>query len=1001
VRDAEAVFIRRSGREEFMMTSRTESNGDATLTAGATATPGACPEPQKPPPTQDADLGGLAIPNRWNEEYSGGSAEAEGKEFEQLARDIMQIQTTVRERVSGHGVPQPIERALHAKATLAVDDAVLRFNDDLPADLQVGFAMPEQTYPTTVRFSNAAGSREPDFAPNLRGIALRIQVDDSTSVDLLATNFPASHARNARQFVEFAKATAGGNISRIFCLARLARAFGIRETVRMLRNVATARKQPIDSVATQTYWSRGALTWGSELAVRYLLRPARGAQRGPVPSTTDPNYLSTEAACRLSRGDIRFELCIQRYVNNEVTPIEDTAVEWKVTNSPVEPIATLTIKQADITSVEAQARAAAIDSLAFNPWNTTEEFRPLGNLNRARKAAYDASAAHRSEVRWLTQIPFRNVVLQKLMRGVFWIVNRRIPWYQLPKDWALLYLDVLRTVLRAHNLIDTDPEAPPRPRPVPQPIPEGFRATRTPDGSYNDLSVPKMGAVGAAFGRNLKPDYQRGLFDEPNPFTVSQQLLTRERFLPACSLNVIAAAWIQFQVHDWVLHDRHPLGVNDIEVPLPHDMPWRNTPDGEPDNTMRIAANKTLSVASDGTERLFANAVSHWWDASEVYGSDAVKMASLREGPKIRLTGDGYLPTDVSGMELTGFNQSWWLGLSALHSLFAREHNVVCDELRAHYAGWSDDRVFNTARLIVSALIAKIHTVEWTPAILATDAIDLGMKANWYGPPSNWLIRLGTWLIDVHASTGIPATTPDHGLVPFSITEDFVTVYRMHPLIPDDYRLADHQTGEQLHTRTFLQINGAKADDELRSIGLDNVMYSFGIAHPGVITLNNYPNSLRKFERDGELIDLAVVDLVRERRRGIPRYNDFRAGLHKPRLQHWNQLSDDPEAVRRIREVYRNIDEVDTMIGLFAEKPPEGFGFSETAFRIFLLMASRRIQSDRFLTVDFRPEIYSPLGIDWVQQNNMASVILRHCPSLAALLPRNQSAFAPWRIVAT
>ena len=69
---------------------------------------------------------------------------------------------------------------------------------------------------------------------------------------------------------------------------------------------------------------------GAELAVRYLLRPAPGAPQGPIPSRTDPTYLSTEAARRLRQGDIRFELCIQRYVDDEVTPIEDTAVEWKV-----------------------------------------------------------------------------------------------------------------------------------------------------------------------------------------------------------------------------------------------------------------------------------------------------------------------------------------------------------------------------------------------------------------------------------------------------------------------------------------------------------------------------------------------------------------------------------------------------------------------------------------------------------------------------------------------
>ena len=88
------------------------------------------------------------------------------------------------------------------------------------------------------------------------------------------------------------------------------------------------------------------------------------------------------------------------------------------------------------------------------------------------------------------------------------------------------------------------------------------------------------------------------------------------------------------------------------------------------------------------------------------------------------------------------------------------------------------------------------------------------------------------------------------------------------------------------------------------------------------------------------------------------------------------------------------------MVGLFAETPPSGFGFSDTAFRIFILMASRRLKSDRFLAVDFRPEIYTPLGIDWVDRNGMTSVILRHCPELASFLPRNASAFAPWRPLA-
>src|SRR5687768_12681128 len=98
----------------------------------------------------------------------------------------MAVQSKVRKRVSRHGVAHGVDRAFHAKSTLAVDDAQLRFGE-LPADLQVGFARPGATYRAIVRFSNAAGSSEPDYALDLRGVALRIEVGDETSHDLLMT----------------------------------------------------------------------------------------------------------------------------------------------------------------------------------------------------------------------------------------------------------------------------------------------------------------------------------------------------------------------------------------------------------------------------------------------------------------------------------------------------------------------------------------------------------------------------------------------------------------------------------------------------------------------------------------------------------------------------------------------------------------------------------------------------------------------------------------------
>ena len=929
---------------------------------------------------------------RW-ERYHGGSAEAERVRFEKLAKDILRVQHRVKTRSRNLN----IDRAFHAKALLAVANAAFVVSDALPFDLEQGFIKRGRTYPTTVRFSNASGTHQTDGARDLRGAALRIAVSDAERHDLLMTNFPVPHARDAEQFVKFALAMSG---NRLIGIVGLLFTVGPSETIRMLRNVSAGASRKVESLALESFWSRGAMLWGLAGPVRYFMRPAAAT----APASGETPDLRREIAGRLAEGDVRFELCVQRFVDETRTPIEDAAHEWELAISPAIVVATLVIPQQDIFAPDAEAVAREIDALAFNPWLTTDAFRPLGNLNRARKMVYQASAAHRRRLRFHAEVPLVNRAATGALVPLFATLNRLRPWHRLPLTLSLLNLSLFRHRLRAANLIDTDlREAPPKADQDLAAIPEAVRIRRTFDGSHNDLSEPTMGKVGATFGRNMAPQYRPDLFDTPSPIIVSRELLYRERFIPATTLNVLAAAWIQFQVHDWVQHGRYPLGKRDIRVPMPNGTRWRNTPGGPDEAVMRIAGDRPRVEADPASGRppiLFANTVSHWWDGSEVYGADEAKARALTEGAHIRLE-NGYLPRDMSGAEVTGFNESWWLGLSAMHTLFAREHNAVVDALKSEYRAWSDARIYDTARLVISALIAKIHTVEWTPAILATQAIDIGLNANWAGPPSDILTRLGLWLTDRHGLKAIPATTPDHHAAPYCLTEDFVTVYRMHPLLPDDYALHSRSDGRLLARHTFDEIQGTETDEVMRERGLGDVLYSLGIAHPGAITLHNYPRALQAFTRRhegvAERIDLSVVDLMRERTRGIPRYNAFRKGLHKSPVRSFEEITENPESVRRLKDIYRSVDEIDTMVGLFAETPPVGFGFSDTAFRIFILMATRRLQSDRFLTVDFRPEIYSPLGLAWVRENGMTSVILRHHPELAGLLPRSQSAFAPWR----
>ena len=88
---------------------------------------------------------------------------------------------------------------------------------------------------------------------------------------------------------------------------------------------------------------------------------------------------------------------------------------------------------------------------------------------------------------------------------------------------------------------------------------------------------------------------------------------------------------------------------------------------------------------------------------------------------------------------------------------------------------------------------------------------------------------------------------------------------------------------------------------------------------------------------------------------------------------------------------------IDTLVGQLAEETrPEGFGFGETSFQIFILNASRRLMTDRFFTTDYTDEVYTAEGIDWVEDNTMVDIIRRHYPNLASSLVGMDNAFKPW-----
>jgi hypothetical protein len=577
-------------------------------------------------------------------------------------------------------------------------------------------------------------------------------------------------------------------------------------------------------------------------------------------------------------------------------------------------------------------------------------------------------------------------------------VDHAVGWDKLPVPLGLLTLIGIRRTLRAKNLLDTTTLVPD----VPVPPDDRHLTERTVDGTYNDLGCPYMGSAGTRFGRNVPiektyPEDENGILS-PNPREVSLKLLTRDAFQPATTLNILAAAWLQFEVRDWLSHGTTQK-ENPWQVPIGPDDNWH-------EDTMKIrrtAADPTRSPADSGLPPTYINTETHWWDASQIYGTTRdfqKKIRSFKDG-KLIFRRDQVVQLDSQTLIQQENLAGWWVGQSLMFTLFALEHNAICDHLRVAYPDWSDENLFQRARLINAALLAKIHTVEWTTAILGHPTLQLAMRTNWWGLLGEQIHKLLGRLDPSEIISGIPGAATNHFGVPYAITEEFVAVYRMHPLVPDDYELRSVATGELHRTCTLTDMAGLRTNEILDTVPMADLFYSFGIAHPGAVVLHNYPHTLQRFQRpDGVILDLAAHDILRSRELGVPRYNEFRRLLHLKPASTFEELTANPEWAAQIREVYEgDIERVDLTVGLFAEPFPEGFGFSETAFRIFVLMASRRLNSDRFFTTDFTPEVYSPEGMEWIEENSFRTVLLRHYPELAPALQGVDNAFTPWNRV--
>ncbi|CAN1272714.1 Alpha-dioxygenase PIOX [Linum perenne] len=560
-------------------------------------------------------------------------------------------------------------------------------------------------------------------------------------------------------------------------------------------------------------------------------------------------------------------------------------------------------------------------------------------------------------------------------------IDKKGVWHRLPVFMGLIYLELRRHLHQSYNLINV--------------------------GKYG-ASDKNAGSSNTLFGRNVMPVDQEDKIITPHPALVATKLLSRREYKDTGKqFNMVAASWIQFMIHDWIDHLED---TKQVELIAPKDIESKC-----PLSSFKFYATKEVTTVIDDIKTGTINARTPWWDGSGIYGSDVRKLDKVREfkDGKLKLGEDGLLVLDGDGFAVSGEVRNSWSGVSAIHALFTKEHNSVCDMLKVENPGFGDEELYRRARLVTSAVIAKVHTIDWTVELLKTDTLLAGMRVNWYGV-------LGKWFKDRFGHVGGPRLgglvglkKPENHGVTYSLTEEFVSVYRMHPILPDEFLLRDISTPtlspnkslpvlEKLPMGNLLGSNGEKV---LSRIGFTRQMVSMGHQACGALELWNYPNWLRNVaphDPNGRPrphhVDLPALEVYRDRERKVARYNEFRRRMLMIPISKWEDLSDDKEAIRVLTQVYGDrIEELDLLVGLMAEKKIKGFAISETAFFIFVMMASRRLEADRFFTSYFNEETYTKKGLAWVNTTeSLKEVIDRNYPGMTQKWMNSTSAFTVW-----
>jgi len=297
-----------------------------------------------------------------------------------------------------------LRRAQHAKTTGCVA-AEFRIADDVPSDLRYGvLSQPGRTFRAMVRFSNSLETFSKDSEGTARGLAIKllevggtraVPNDGDNTQDFLLINHPVFPFPDPKAYVEAIGRKSIPLIGKLVLLGYLAlfkpQSFKI---VMDIRKKSIGSPLELKYFSVSPFWLGPANGEGGH-AVKYLAVPLRDARTTPPDHPeNEPNYLIKAVASGLRSEEAVFDFKVHWQTDPVAMPVENVSAEWK--ESDLNPVKVATLRIPPQSVDVSDTPDPKCEPRSFTPWHALAEHRPMGGMNRLRRAVYLASVAKRT-----------------------------------------------------------------------------------------------------------------------------------------------------------------------------------------------------------------------------------------------------------------------------------------------------------------------------------------------------------------------------------------------------------------------------------------------------------------------------------------------------------------------------------------------------------------------------------------------------------------------------